>query len=222
MGLGKTIQAIILASSVAVMALSIVVMSPGVASASCDSLPQSERHIMAQGPSFSANTVYGVRANMNTAPISNVCSDSFAWDMLLNTATTGGTDFAQVGFDRQAGQSASQIFWEDATNKAPNPVVQVDIYPSSAGTYQYSVVYNGSNSTWTFAVVDSGGSTVFSKTVGSLDFTPNWVQWSGEVWAWEDYVPGTVSTHENFTSLEFHAYGIWNVLTSYPTWVQQT
>lgn len=70
MRIGKAIQAVIAGSSLAVMCLSFVALSPGHAIATCDT---NHTVIGAIGPTEAPNTIFGAHAYLNTAPIGNEC-----------------------------------------------------------------------------------------------------------------------------------------------------
>ena len=59
-------------------------------------------------------------------------------------------------------------------------------------------------------------------TKGSLGWTPTSGEWSDEVFAYQDYVPGTSSNQEDFSTLPVRYAGTWYSLESYPSWANKT
>lgn len=155
----------------------------------------------ATGSTFSSNTLFATRAEVTTDSALQNCESSSFWVMLMDP--NGGSDyrFAQIGLLQENGQTQQQVFYEYATTDETGP--PEEIFTAPAGKYAYKVVYDGSSPNWYFYW---NGNLEF-EVGGPLGWTPIGGEYYSEVWATQDYVPGTPSNPESMSQIQYRESG---------------
>ena len=82
-------------------------------------------------------------------------------------------------------------------------VVPQELFVASSGKYAYKVTYNGSASQWIYSF--NGTAEAVSNALG---WTPTSEEYFGEVWATQDYVPGSAANPELLSQLQYKL-GTW-------------
>lgn len=143
----------------------------------------------------------GAKAWMNTDAAKQNCEATSIWVML--TGGTGSYSFAQVGLIQTYGQSSQHLFYEWATTTSYGPVEE-QAATAPSGKYPYAVKYDSINKTYYFKFNNSA-----IGSISNIGWTPYSNQFYAEVWALEDYVPGTYATPAKEYSMQYMESGTW-------------
>jgi len=125
------------------------------------------------------------------------------WVMLTSTASSGSTDFAQIGLVQQNGQSSQWLFYEYATSSGTLPPQVFSLAPSSA-RYPFAVKYDSDDGCYNVKF----DNTLMHSLCG-LGWTPNRGYFMAEVHGVQDYVVGTSSSPAETYNEQYTKSGTW-------------
>ena len=167
----------------------------------------SHHFIGAYGITEPANTLFATQVEMTTDAAKQNCQSSSVWPMLY-AGSNPDTEFAQIGLLQENGQTQQYVFYEYATTTSY--ILPQELFVAPSGKYANKVVYNGSRSQWYFywnGTAEAG--------TNALGWAPVSAEYFGEVWATQDYVPGSPAVPENVSQIQYRNSGTtWYSYTS--------